>query len=114
MSIRAASPSCGYAFQSPWRKSRCRATASGVLVSLRDVDSQAGLLDLHWAVRLVVKMGQLWQEQELAVLCASLRISHRSSPTWWPGEPPCWVRHGYGPPALVNQAYRLERSYQAS
>ena len=87
MSIRAASPSRGYAFQSPLSKSRCqctrsqksrplvRATASCVLVSLRDDDSQAGLVDPHLAVRLVVKMGQLWPEQELAVLCARLRIS---------------------------------------
>ena len=82
--------------------------ASCVLVSLRDDDLQAGLVDLHRAVRLAVKMGQLWQEQELTALCARLRISHRCSSTWWPGEPPYWVRQGYGPPALVHQANRLE------
>ena len=111
-----------YAFQCPWPESCCpctrsqlswplgRAMANCVLVSLRDDDSQAGLVDLHRAVRLAVKMDQLWQEQELTALCARLRISHRS----WPGEPPYWVHNGYGPPALVHQAYRLERSYQAS
>ena len=49
--------------------------ASCVLVSLRDDDSKARLVDLHWAVRLAVKMGQLWYE--LTALCARLHISRQ-------------------------------------